>query len=82
MVLHIGKDTMVPLKDVVLILDYKEALINDDTSRYLRKLSDTAHIITIDETGTKSVVIANFLGKFFIYYSPISTATLFKRSKK
>ena len=82
MVLHIGKDTMVPLKDVVLILDYKEALSNDDTGRFLRKLGDSAHIITIDKMNTKSVVIAQFLNKFFIYYSPISTATLLKRSKK
>ena len=27
MVLHVGKDAMVPLKDVILILDYKEARI-------------------------------------------------------
>ena len=81
MVLHIGKDTMVPLKDVILILDYKEAMANDDTNHYLRKLGDSAHIITIEKYNIKSVVIARFLGKFFIYYSPISTATLLKRSR-
>lgn len=79
--LHIGKDAMVPLKDIIMILDYKEAMINDDTNRFLNKLGDSAHNIYIEEYGIKSVVIAQFLSKFFIYYSPISTATLYKRSR-
>ena len=81
MVLHIGKDAMVPLKDVILILDYKEARTNDDTNNFLKKLGDSAHNIFIEKYNIKSVVIAKFLDKFFIYYSPISTATLYKRSK-
>ncbi|MDD5017191.1 MAG: DUF370 domain-containing protein [Eubacteriales bacterium] len=81
MVLHIGKDTMVPLKDVILILDYKEARSNDDTNNFLKKISDSAHNIYIEKYNIKSVVIAKFLDKFFIYYSPISPATLYKRSK-
>jgi len=79
--LHIGKDVMVPLKDVIMILDYKEAKVNDDTNRFLNKLGDSAHSFYIEEYGIKSVVIARFLDKFFIYYSPISPTTLFKRSK-
>ena len=34
MVLHIGKDEIVPMKDVMFILDYKEAKTNDDTNRF------------------------------------------------
>ena len=80
-VLHIGKDAMVPMKDVILILDYKEAMRNDDTHRFLKKLSDTAHNIYLDEYNIKSVVVARFLDKYFIYYSPISSTTPLKRSK-
>jgi len=80
-VLHIGKDAMVPMKDVILILDYKEAMRNDDTHRFLKKLSDTAHNIYLEEYNIKSVVVARYLDKYFIYYSPISSATLLKRSK-
>ena len=79
--LHIGKDAMVPLKDVILILDYKEAVTNDDTNNFLKKLGDTAHRIYLEEYNIKSVVVARFLKKYFIYYSPISSATLYKRSK-
>ncbi len=79
--LHIGKDAMVPLKDVILILDYKEAMRNDDTHLFLKKLGDDAHNIYLDEYNIKSVVVARFLKKYFIYYSPISSVTLFKRSK-
>lgn len=81
MVLHVGKDAMVPLKDVIMILDYKEAKTNDDTNNYLKKLSDKAHNIYIEKYNIKSVVIATFLNKYFIYYSPISSTTLYKRSK-
>jgi hypothetical protein len=72
---------MVPLKDVILILDYKEAMRNDDTHQYLKRLSDNAHNIYLDEYNIKSVVVARFLEKYFIYYSPISSTTLYKRSR-
>ncbi len=79
--LHIGKDAMVPLKDVVFILDYKEAKTNDDTNNALKKLGDIAHTMYIERYNIKSVVVTRFLDKFFIYYSPISPATLYKRSR-
>lgn len=79
--LYIGKDTLVPKKDIIMILDYKEALSNDDTNRFINKLSDSAHSFFIEEFGIKSIVISKFLDKYFLYYSPISPATLLKRSK-
>jgi hypothetical protein len=79
--LHIGKDAMVPLKDVVFILDYKEAKTNDDTNNALKRLGDTAHNIFIEKYNIKSIVVTRFLDKYFIYYSPISPATLYKRSR-
>lgn len=81
MVLHIGKDAMVPLKDVIMILDHSQAKTNDDTNNFLGKLGDSAHNIYIEEYNIKSIVIAKFLDKYFIYYSPISPATLYKRSR-
>lgn len=79
--LHIGKDATVPLKNIVLILDYKEAMINNDTNAFLKKLSDRAHTIYIEDYNIKSVIISRFLNKDFIYYSPLSPATLYKRSQ-
>jgi hypothetical protein len=79
--LHIGKDAMVPLKDIILILDYKEAMTNDDTHNFIKRLKDNAHQIFLEEYNIKSVIVAQFLKKYFIYYSPISSATLYKRSR-
>lgn len=79
--LHIGKDAMVPLKDIILILDYKEAMTNDDTHNFLKKLKDSADQIFLEEYNIKSVVVARYLKQYFIYYSPISSTTLYKRSK-
>jgi hypothetical protein len=79
--LYIGKDTLVPKKDIIMILDYNEALKNDDTNKFLNKLNSSAHSFYIEEYGIKSIIISKFLDKYFIYYSPISSATLLKRSK-
>ena len=81
MVLHVGKDEIVPLKDVMFILDYKEAKTNDDTNRFLKKLGDSAHNIYIDKHNIKSVVVARVQSKYFIFYSPISSTTLHKRAR-
>jgi hypothetical protein len=56
-------------------------MTNDDTHHFLRKLKDSAHQIFLEEYNIKSVVVAQFLEKYFIYYSPISSATLYKRSR-
>lgn len=79
--LYIGKNTLVPKKDIIMILDYTEALANDDTNRFLNKLSDSAHCFYIEEYGIKAIIISKYLDKYFIYYSPISSTTLLKRSK-
>ena len=79
-ILHIGGDYVVPVKSIILILDYNKAIINKDTSNFLEKLQKSIECIKISEGTTKAIVLVEFLGKYKIYYSPISCATLLKRS--
>ncbi len=79
--LYVGKNTLVPKKDIIMILDYEEALKNDDTNRFLNKLNDNSYNFYVEESGIKTIIISKFAEKYFIYYSPISSATLLKRAK-
>ncbi len=39
MVLHLGKDYIVPVKDVIFIFEYKNAVDNEDTKNYIGNIS-------------------------------------------
>ncbi len=45
--LYIGKDTLVPKKDIIMILDYKEALNNDDTNKFLNIRLNTKNLTRV-----------------------------------
>lgn len=69
MYLHIGNDQMVSLEDVIMILDYQK--INDSAEgKSSRVFWQTG------KKDCKSIVVTENK----IFYSPISSATLVKRS--
>lgn len=76
MFLHLGKDVIIPKKDIVAILD-----IRSQSSAITRELLDTARdegfIVNVSELGKEKtyVITGNE-----IYLSPISCTTLKKRA--
>lgn len=80
MILHLGKDYIVPVKDVILILNYENLSGNTDTENFLKTLENTVEKVYIAKKDIKSVIYANPMGKHYLYYSPISSVTLFKRA--
>lgn len=79
--LHLGGEYSVPMRHVIMILDYQKALDNKDTSLFLKRLKEEADWISIDGTSKKSAILTEFLGKKTLYLSPISSTTLARRSK-
>lgn len=73
MILHLGGDFFVAAKEILMILDYKEAVANKDTSLFLQGLKTE----TLPGGSTKSVVI---MEKGTAYLSPISPRTLLRRA--
>jgi len=71
---------MIPARSVVMILDYKKASENATTGVFLESLSKKAESIIIAEEQAKSIVLTEQKGKWTVYYSPISCATLAKRA--
>jgi len=80
MILHLGKDYIVPVKDVIFILNYENANDNEDTMAYLKNLEAKVEKIYIAKSGIKSIVYARLMGKEYLYFSPISSVTLYKRA--
>jgi regulator of extracellular matrix RemA (YlzA/DUF370 family) len=78
MFLHIGGDTVVAMEEMVAILDM-DATKREPTQELLGFAADEKMVVHIGRRGReKSIVLTSDR----IYLSPISVATLLKRSRR
>lgn len=75
MFLHLGADTVIPLRNVIAIFDLK-VTGSAITNEYIKQIKDSNKIIDISEQSAKSFVITDEN----IYFSAISSQTLKKRA--
>jgi extracellular matrix regulatory protein B len=80
MFLHIGGDVVIPLKNVIAILDIDTTTISKDTKEFLKVAEEEGFIKSISTDLPKSFIITENDKKSKIYLSPISSVTLQKRS--
>ena len=80
MFLHIGGDVVIPIKNVIAILDIETTTISKDSKDFLRIAEEEGFIQAISEDLPKSFIITEVDKKSKIYLSPISSITLQKRS--
>ena len=80
MFLHIGGDVVVPIKNVIAIMDIDTTTISKDTKEFLKVAEEEGFIKSISDDLPKSYIITETDKKRKIYLSPISTVTLQKRS--
>ncbi|MGL4731365.1 MAG: extracellular matrix regulator RemB [Clostridium sp.] len=80
MFLHLGENVVVPVKDVIAILDMESTMYSSDTIQFLRMAEEDGFVQRITKEKPKSFVIAEVDKKSKIYLSPISSATLCKRT--
>ncbi|EQB88628.1 RPA family protein [Clostridium punense] len=80
MFLHLGENVVVPIKDVIGIFDIEATMYSPDTSQFLRMAEEDGFVERITKDKPKSFVIAEVDKKSKIYLSPISSATLSKRT--
>lgn len=80
MFLHIGGDVVIPMNDVIGILDIETTTLSNDTREFLKIAEEEGFIITISEDMPKSFIITEANKKSKIYLSPISSVTLQKRT--
>ena len=75
MVLHIGGDVFVSLRDIVAVLRVKAGEENE----FLAENEARGQVIRLEEK-IKSAVVVRRGERETVYYSPISAATLLKRA--
>lgn len=75
MFLHLGADTVIPLREVIAINDLKsfKSPINDE---FINTMKEESMIIDVSEGNAKSFIITDKI----VYLSAISSLTLKKRS--
>lgn len=76
MFIHLGANVLVPIKDVIAIIDVKMKDSAESMKEFLHVADEEGFVVTIDEGETKSYVITSKN----VYFSPISSLTLKKRS--
>ncbi|AVX19223.1 MULTISPECIES: extracellular matrix regulator RemB [Carboxydocella] len=79
MFLHLGNDVVIPLKEVIAIIDLHkdEKKLSEINQEFLQVAEEEGFIELVgEENKIKSFIITNKK----IYLSPISSATLRKRS--
>jgi extracellular matrix regulatory protein B len=74
MYLHIGEDILVKTDDVIAILDKKLLQSSPIMSEFLEKRIDVTYHLA--KNSLKSIVVTDKK----VYYSPLASATLKKRS--
>ena len=80
MFLHIGGDVVIAMKNIIAIMDIESTTISKDTKEFLRVAEEEGFIKAISADLPKSFIMTERDKKSKIYLSPISSATLQKRS--
>lgn len=80
MILHLGGDIVVFIKDIIAIFDYSTAMSSDDTKEFLSIAKEEGFVRVISEDAPKSFILTEIDKKSVVYLSPISSTTLMKRS--
>lgn len=81
MFLHLGENVVVPIKDVIGIFDMETSTYNADTVQFLRMAEEDGFVERITKDKPKSFIVAEVNKKSRIFLSPISSATLGKRTE-
>ncbi|PAB58429.1 extracellular matrix regulator RemB [Anaeromicrobium sediminis] len=88
MFLHLGRDVVVPRKNIISILDYETFKKSKTGREFLKVIEEEEFVRKISDDKIKSCVITEKVEinkkrkviKTVVYYSPISSVTLQKRA--
>ncbi len=72
---------MVSLKDIISIIDAKTAMMSKDTREFLKIAEEEGFVKKISQEPPKSFILAEIKKSTVVFFSPISSITLMKRSR-
>lgn len=82
MYIHIGKELIIPSKEIITILDLEKMLKNRTLEEILKELKIENEIINIAKGNNKSLILVKKEEKTKGYISNISSTTLARRMQK
>lgn len=83
MFLHLGQDTVIIDNEIIGIFDLDTTTVSKPTRDYLKTMQKSGNVVNVSYDLPKSFIITckKKSKKKMMYISPISTATLLKRSE-
>lgn len=83
MFLHLGQDTVIIEDDIIGIFDLDTTTVSKPTRDYLKTMQNGGNVVNVSYDLPKSFIITckKKAKKKTMFISPISTATLLKRSE-
>jgi len=81
MILHLGGDTVVPMDEIIAIIDMQTVSQADTNREFIQIAEEEGFVKNISDDPPKSFVLAEVDKKTVLFMSPISVATLLKRCK-
>ena len=81
MILHLGENKVVSIKDIIAIMDIKKMEQAPINIEFFCIAKEEGFVIKISDDPPKSYILAEVDKKTILYLSPISSATLLKRSR-
>lgn len=82
MYFHIGKETIIPLNEVIIILNLEKILEKNNFNDIIKELKIENDTIDISEGNKKTLIVVKNKQKIKGYISNISSTTLEKRINK
>ncbi len=82
MYLHLGSETVVNTKDIILVLDLESTSVSKYSKEFLKIAQEEGFVRNVSEELPKSIVICEEQGQSVVYITNISTKALSGRIKK
>ena len=77
MFVHLGGDTLVSTKKIVIILNYENNTKGSNINEFIKKIQGKRNVKKLEGDNLKTIVVTDNT----IYLSPISSMTLKKRAE-
>lgn len=81
MFLHLGNDVVVRESDIIGIFDMENTTTSKQSRNFLSSAEKNGEVINVSYELPKTFVVCQDGERTTVYISPISSATLLKRSK-
>ena len=80
MYIHLGESTVIPVKDLIVIIDLENTTVSKITKDFLRDAEKNGIVVNVSTELPKSAVVCVRSGERIVYISQISATTLQKRA--